>query len=344
MFSACFTDKGKYLSRLKQLYSFLNFIVTKTRNHGDVWVVKYLKVSQLALQKAIAGTPVSSLLELEPTLRLGRTVSGVPKWIPKRDRRLMLINHSSSVIRWYLTIFAVYRVISIPGKLNLDTITGGLTVALEAVNRVASEVSLIVPTSRFDLLLLSVTETPFKIGRKGLPYLPILEAASSTSKVSWVGLFKDVRVLKEKNLEDILFKFLAMTGQVHYLKMLTHMSSLLDSVKPMLDIFSKPGDYVPPAGRLALKEEAAGKVRVFAMVTTWDQIALKPLHDMLFAFLKTVPNDATFDQDSSVRRCLEKSTLTGCSFGYDLSAATDRLPLSIQEQILDKIIPGIGKV
>jgi len=34
-----------------------------------------------------------------------------------------------------------------------------------------------------------------------------------------------------------------------------------------------------PLGQLALKEEAAGKIRVFAMVDIWTQSVLKPLHD-----------------------------------------------------------------
>jgi hypothetical protein len=32
-------------------------------------------------------------------------------------------------------------------------------------------------------------------------------------------------------------------------------------------------------GQLALKEEAAGKIRVFAMVDIWTQSVLKPLHN-----------------------------------------------------------------
>lgn len=71
---------------------------------------------------------------------------------------------------------------------------------------------------------------------------------------------------------------------------------------------------------------------------------MKPLHKMLFGFLRTLPNDATFNQGASVKRCLEKSKLTGCSFGYDLSAATDRLPVTIQRAIIDTILPGLGSI
>jgi uncharacterized protein YigE (DUF2233 family) len=60
-------------------------------------------------------------------------------------------------------------------------------------------------------------------------------------------------------------------------------------------------------GQLALKEEAAGKVRVFAMVDGVTQSVLKPLHDFVFSLLSQFPNDATFDQSASVKRCMAKS-------------------------------------
>jgi len=64
---------------------------------------------------------------------------------------------------------------------------------------------------------------------------------------------------------------------------------------------------IDPLGRLALKDEPAGKVRVFAMVDIWTQSLLKPLHDFLFDFLKGLPNDGTFDQTASVKRAAEKA-------------------------------------
>jgi hypothetical protein len=87
-------------------------------------------------------------------------------------------------------------------------------------------------------------------------------------------------------------------------------------------------------GQLSLKEEAAGKVRIFALVDIWTQSLLKPLHDFLFSILKSLPNDCTFDQEAGVKRCFAKANEAGKSFGYDLSAATDRLPVALQVSIL----------
>jgi hypothetical protein len=96
-------------------------------------------------------------------------------------------------------------------------------------------------------------------------------------------------------------------------------------------------DY-PSLGQLAIKEEAAGKLRVFALVDVWTQSVLKPLHEMIFKFLKSLPNDATFDQQEAVKRASIKVAKYGRSFGYDLSAATDRLPIALQEAVLQPLI------
>jgi len=58
------------------------------------------------------------------------------------------------------------------------------------------------------------------------------------------------------------------------------------------------------------------------------------LHDSIFSLLKSLPNDATFNQGEAFERALSKAKKYGHSYGFDLSAATDRLPLSIQIQLL----------
>jgi hypothetical protein len=65
---------------------------------------------------------------------------------------------------------------------------------------------------------------------------------------------------------------------------------------------------------------------------------LKPLHDFLFAILKKLPNDGTFDQNAAFERAQTKSHVSGCCFGYDLSSATDRLPILLQIAILKPIL------
>jgi hypothetical protein len=114
--------------------------------------------------------------------------------------------------------------------------------------------------------------------------------------------------------------------------------SQLDRVDDLSErAFSVFGGFTSPTfvGKLSFKEEAAGKLRVFAMVDCLTQSALYGLHEWLFALLKRIPNDGTFDQEAAFSRAQDKAKKYGCSFGYDLSSATDRLPLTIQVKILE---------
>jgi hypothetical protein len=62
------------------------------------------------------------------------------------------------------------------------------------------------------------------------------------------------------------------------------------------------------------------------------------LHSSLFSLLGLIPNDATFNQGTAFKRAVSKAEKYGHSYGFDLSAATDRLPLIIQIKLLSGII------
>jgi hypothetical protein len=335
LFGAVFSGKGKYSSRMRQLHAFLVHLLNMRRHHGSPYVVKYLKASQLAIQKALAGTKVSSLNQIDNSLPFPYlSACGLPRFIPIRDRRLMLVNGSPSVIRWWLTLFAVYRVISIPGKLKLETITAPMTVASDQVLKVAQEIKELINVSMFETDLINTAQFLF------------LESASAGTKISWMGLLTDVMGLsRNPEVFNALKDYLAITRNYRLSAFIQYIDEQLDMLPNQLaitgNLFKQMSEF--NIGKLSTKSEAAGKVRVFAMVDVWTQSALKPLHDMLFKFLKRIPNDATFDQNKSVKRCLTKVALTGKSFGYDLSAATDRLPIILQVEILNKIFPGIGE-
>jgi hypothetical protein len=85
-------------------------------------------------------------------------------------------------------------------------------------------------------------------------------------------------------------------------------------------------------GKLGFLEEPAGKIRVVAMVDILTQSILKPLHDWIFGVLRQIPEDGTFDQKAPLELLISK----GCKdvYSYDLSAATDRLPLALQESLI----------
>ena len=109
--------------------------------------------------------------------------------------------------------------------------------------------------------------------------------------------------------------------------------------------WSANGQGLAFLGKLALKLEPAGKVRVFAMVDAWTQWILYPLHKWIFNILKQIPNiDGTFDQLNPVSRLQDKyaDNCEGKTFAsIDLSAATDRLPLILQKSVLKVLLKDI---
>lgn len=93
-------------------------------------------------------------------------------------------------------------------------------------------------------------------------------------------------------------------------------------------------------GRLGFKEEP-GKLRVFAMVTPLLQTLMHPLHKWIFDRLRAIPTDGTFNQTAPVERLIER--FRGEDFwvaSFDLSAATDRLPVQLQQDLL---VPLLGE-
>lgn len=326
----------KSTNRLIQLHNFGKYLLQMVKFRGATTTVIYLKACQLAVQKKIAKDRITSLRDLQPDLALPRlSHSGLPRIIPLGDRRA-ICNGSVPVIRWWLTIFSVYRVIQIPGKLKLNTITDVFTGNKEKLDLVSKELKAIA--------LSSFSSKP--ISWNPVSFL-LLETSSPTHKVAWAGLVKDLILLYENNLHSDLMLLIGKFGKGP----MVELSGLI------MDLYAKLGPDHPylttkmplekdnlnsSIGQLSIKEEAAGKVRVFAMVDVWTQSTLKPLHDFLFSFLKSLPNDGTFDQQESVNRCFVKSKVAKCSFGYDLSAATDRLPIEIQVSILSVLLGDDG--
>jgi hypothetical protein len=89
-------------------------------------------------------------------------------------------------------------------------------------------------------------------------------------------------------------------------------------------------------GKLSVVEEP-GKKRIVAMVDIWTQWMLYPLHRFIFdKVLRKIPQDGTFDQAKPVRELIDRASKVGRThfWSYDLSAATDRLPISLQILVL----------
>jgi len=317
-----------------------HFIVTCRgilRSQGVRGLTIYLKATGTSLQQSLGGHRVYNSTAISGC-RFSRTRTGIPRWIPFHIRTR--IRHGDpTAIRMTLTLINVYRIFEFPGKLKLQTITKGFA-GTDSLNSflisVIPRFMALFVWSRFNpsFLKTSLTkwaqEAVFPIFKGGPGTRGILGEWNSRPDITMRAM---VSLMKSPILWEA---FTALLGLFEYpkinwaIKIIEHVKDI--KFKP-LNEEGKPQPIIKPLpylGKLGTKEEAAGKIRVFAMVDAWTQWALYPYHKALFLILRDIPMDGTFDQTAP----LSKVKAVRGLYSLDLSAATDRLPVRIQKELL----------
>lgn len=337
--SVC-TGKTKVAPRLRRFNKFFMLLIKFYKNHGAAFTIKWLKACHLAVQRKLSNVPCRSLRDIEPNLPCPRLINGLPSFIGTMDRKAIRENHPGTIRLW-LSILSIYRILKGPLNPKLNTITDKFSGDPSEILKIISESQKVI-TSNLGLFnkLPSLRSSEIVRSLKSGPNGP----------VAFTNVLTDaIAMAKYPEIYEPFRKYSLLTKS-------PLLSQLDDTINWLYDALeqSKSTSWVkiPKGtsfddiclGKLAFKEEAAGKLRIFAIADIWTQSLFKPLHESLFAFLKRLPNDGTFDQDASFDRCLAKATANNCAFSVDLSSATDRLPIALQSQIIDLIfkIPGLG--
>lgn len=387
---------------VKAIIKLSGHLISLSKRQGGPGLVKHLKVLSVITQQAAGGHKVQDLTSLG--CRVSRTACGLPRVIAKAHRKAIK-EGCSATLRMYLTMFGLYRIIEIPGKVKLHTITnlslyrqgqyGGHSLFIpwfwaKLATRVLGRKS-----KHYLYPLMKVRDI---LGYRGeecsMPTLrpdriiPVQSAGPMSSSVGYLsfidplwlkldekalhrkethgdgvgfvlGLWRGLRpseVTLKQNLDKkwkglapssvgTLFFSVAIWMTSGLLPVLIEWCKIFD-VRVVKDLFKAAytvrfaqmvggwngADGYGGLGKLAFLDEPAGKVRVVAMVDVVTQSILKPLHDWIFQVVKKLPMDGTFDQT----RPIEILNMKGHKdiYSYDLSSATDRLPLALQEGIL----------
>nr|WMI40069.1 MAG: RNA-dependent RNA polymerase [Rhizoctonia cerealis duamitovirus] len=345
---------------------FLSFVLWYHQHNGASFTIKWLKAGYVAIQKELGQNGMKTLRDINPDLPLPALAGRLPRIIPPQDR-VEIRSGVVGTIRFWSSLFNLYRILKIPGEIKLSTITDEFT-------------------GQKDLLFLyikAVGKLPFFNNFRGHPKwatanlsptkFEISRSASPSNKISCHGLLTDIYSMVKHRLD--------LYESLHHLAYATHyaqtpfMALIADGydiisdlvmyqdkdvmgsdgkvyrtncilkVKPSIETHGSPLED-ENLSQFAIKEEAAGKVRVFALLDSLSQTFLRPLHDLLFDILRQIPNDGTFDQDASVLRCKEKAMKAGKAYSFDLTAATDRIPALLSAAVLNALLsnPHIGAI
>nr|UYL94482.1 MAG: RNA-dependent RNA polymerase [Leptosphaeria biglobosa mitovirus 5] len=324
------------VNRVKVTSDFINLMLKIKKNHGDDFTIKWLKACYVSLQKSLGNDHLTSLRDLEPNLPLPRLINGIPACIKPRDRQLIRDGSKSMIIYWS-SLFSIYRVLKCSYKLKISTITDPFKGDSRWFEALLSLETLSIYFDRlpgFRDLVNKHNLAPRRI--------KLLRTASPSNTVSWHGLITDATlVVSHEEMFPIVQEYLDSIKSLGWRtqwfeEKLNNLATLGMRLNPFSALKSKKsmtGEF----GQFSLKEEAAGKLRVFALVDSISQNLLSPLHDFMFSVLRLIPNDGTFNQDESISRSRDKAIKSNQAFSFDLSAATDRLPVILTEKILSKI-------
>jgi hypothetical protein len=311
----------EYMSAFKQLVERLLDLWKKS---GKKFLVLYMKEC-LAHTIAFLNHKSRPFTKGAISVRLSR--AGLPTIIPGLLRSVIIRFRREGglrdrlVTRTVLTVLSMYRVLNFVSKPNLATITdpfNGISPLLD-INELGRVLSLF-PRMRLKGLHWNISES----------------AGPNGPRATWFAGADALAFIENPRQWAFLIGYMVINRQ--FLSLLWLSIIQLISIPGMVVLVMIKGLKVIPSkiGRLtALDKDGAGKRRIIAITDFWTQLVFRPLHSAIFAMLKKIEQDGTFDQFKPVEDwVLPRVRLGVPAFSFDLSAATDRLPVALQQQIL----------
>lgn len=284
--------------------------------------------------------------------------SGLPKALPS-SMRMMLAHlkhggHSPeivNIIRALFTVLAFFRGISGHHKPKYASITDSFsgkssTLPLDLLRRAVRSLGIKkfrgFKSTKFFIPQRAGANANLVIVSIGLDLLAMMDNPSIwLSYVRWCFKYQQFSLL----FYFLFFSTLLIPFYVLYkvlfqiAKFLLEEDALWNPFIKALGVKSLPNNFL--LGRLSIVKEARQKARVVGITDWWTQILLKPLHDYLSGILRSIPEDGTFDQSGPVNSLLFNKNTLGVLVdpidSVDLSNATDRLPVTLQADILNTI-------
>jgi hypothetical protein len=320
------------LSILKDSLSILRSrIITLVKKSGFQFTFKYMKVVLHLVIRFLSGRPILIYAPKGmPYISIDK--HGLPKVLPLEIRHFLKdcdLSKDSKSVGAILSLLSIFRVFPTHVKPKLDTIVSDFTGSIKTFSSNKLKLACsdllkgcIKREPNFDCKIIggeSAGPNGFKAAwTSGIDALAFIHEPKLLYSLSlWFWRYSKVML--------IWLWFLICIGLIPY--------TLLYIFSPVL----RSNPLI--VGKLSTVYNVAGKARVIAITNWWIQCAFKPLHDSLFNILKDIPEDGTFDQDKPLDILLSKD-LESQIYSFDLSAATDRLPMEIQRDILNIIYSG----
>lgn len=300
-----------------------NRVQTLWKHNGSTWLVQYLAEATRAIVCWLGNEQYQ-----RSSIFVAITGKGLPKLLPLTLRKSMIIGklHDNAegklVIRAVLTVLSIYRVMGAKPVLKLGTIIDPFKGQSQELPHY--EISTALHWFGLKSLRLQQPDIFFISESAGPNY----------AKATYGAPLDALAYIRYPLVWYNFMKYCVING--YYSVALWHFGLILLGMAILPFIVWLEG-FPKYLGRLVKLNEARGKVRIIAITDWWTQIVFKPIHDSIMVFLKTIPMDGTFDQVKPLQRLLDLNRSENVLYSFDLSAATDRLPVMLQVQILSTL-------
>lgn len=283
----------------------LNLIGTMYNKNGFGFTVKYIKVVRLHITRYICGKPHYvnsdgvSLIHGFPKKFLFLKKYADGSWVEKKI--LLTILNTSKALIAPKDFF----------KCKTDTIIA----PMRGKGYIIPDnfIELFVKEYKLSQKKPTYSKEDYYLSKKSGPQGPSSPAVFQTTSCLEIHHWRAIRELMGE-YKDLFSKFFLMC---------------MFPSKPLPHQVSLKGYN----GKICVLEAPEGKSRVIAMIDYYSQFVLRAIHEALFKKLKHFPNDRTFTQSPFGIKLLGENSF----HSLDLSAATDRLPIVLQQRLLSYI-------
>lgn len=318
------------------------------KKSGWLFVSYYCKYASASLQRHYSG---KKDIPYQPfPISLNR--SGCPRIIPpfhrlkiaKRD------DYADMLVKFYMSVFSLTKVIPLAKKVSHETFDSIVTPLTDEMSRSVDDIisNIILPdiSSIIGRYMPDVHTIPLY---QGMTWSPTWKALPSYAVAQYHRLEKSsyLFVPFEVSTFAFLLNYIAQQTNQTLQIMLWPQRTIFalddsssswfkdfeSSSSELLDhlLVCEPAiNSVSKFGRIGQSVEGRAKRRIFAIGNYVNQRLLRPIHDWLMENLRRLRMDGTFHQTKPLTYITNRTNY----FCYDLSAATDRLPLIVLSTLI----------
>jgi hypothetical protein len=328
--------------------TWINQVIKWNKENGSIWTIAYIKMMKQIIMSYLSDKPQK---EVKMIIGINRR-NGLPKQISYLHD--LIESRDPLSLRFVFTLLSISR--TLPGWKDPDLST--LIKPSGSCQEMEKELSSFIPVflseynyklklkSYFEQEDLHFSNKSGPIGRAtkdalmDLKFMPeilkniLLSTSIRPVMIHYDTIFKQALAEKwylvtkywNKISKPFEYKFSERTYKQFSNRSI---NERVDMVWDINNQFRKdPSSY--HIRKLSIVKDPEAKSRIIAIFDYWSQTWLKQIHSIHFNFLKTIPYDRTFTQCPTI---LNKP-LGHKYYSFDLSAATDRFPISFQENFI----------